>query len=423
MTHAQVYSNDHNYVSERTYANENKHYDNVQYYDSGGRMEQMIQVNHTPSGASLVTHFNYNTLDNPIGHISPIPVSGNGRYSYSYSPKSPEDNPYSDSDCHIPSTYIEYDWRPDQRIICSTRAGVDKYQRQEYAANSKACPIFRFIVGTDAVIKSGTYPDGEIAVSTVCDEDTHKYISFMDKRGRCIMTRRVNDNENLDTYYVYDNYDNLCYVLTPECTAAFNYRQSDTDDILKNYAYIYKYDNSNRCIYLKKPSSEPIYYVYDRSGQLIFCQDGNLRQMGFWCFTIPDRLGRTAISGICSNNISYRSPENISSTIIRAEKRYSSEKYLGYIISGIELNDCEVLSASYYDDYSFMDMSGYSRLRDISPKTGRLSRGLLTGTYNATLGQRVNGYKITSIYYDAMSRQSKTISMTDKGLSMTIATE
>ncbi len=422
MAHAQVYSNDHNYVSERIYAYVNKHYDNVQYYDSGGRMEQMILVNHTPSGASLVTHFNYNTLDNPIGHINPMPISGNGTYSYSHLPESPEDNPYSDSDCNVPSTYIEYDWRPDQRIIYSTRAGADGYQWQEYATNGKACPIFRFIAGTDAVIKSGTYPDGEIAVSTACDEDKHKSMSFTDKRGRCIMTRRINGDENLDTYYVYDDYNNLCYVLTPECTAAFNYRQSDTDDILKNYAYIYKYDNVNRCIYMKRPSSEPVYYVYDKSGQLIFCQDGNLRQQGLWCFTIPDRIGRTAISGICSNSISYLNPESISSAIIRAEKAYGSEKNLGYVISGVALDSSEVLSASYYDDYSFMDISSYSSLRNISPKTG-MSRGLLTGTYNAVLGQGINGYKITSIYYDAMSRPNRTISMTDKGISMTVTAE
>ena len=49
-----------------------------------------------------------------------------------------------------------------------------------------------------------------------------------------------------DTYYVYDNIGNLCYVLPPKLSeAAASGPVSDTE--IDELAYVYRYDGHNRC--------------------------------------------------------------------------------------------------------------------------------------------------------------------------------
>lgn len=48
------------------------------------------------------------------------------------------------------------------------------------------------------------------------DHDTdHTYVEFKDKQGRLLLKRNFNAGEAHDTYYVYDNYNNLSYVIPP----------------------------------------------------------------------------------------------------------------------------------------------------------------------------------------------------------------
>lgn len=63
----------------------------------------------------------------------------------------------------------------------------------------------------------------------------------------------MNGNDPHDTYTVYDDYGNVCFVLPPP--AADGLTEEGVYDarsaILQNYAYIYRYDKYNRCIYKK----------------------------------------------------------------------------------------------------------------------------------------------------------------------------
>lgn len=85
---------------------------------------------------------------------------------------------------------------------------------------------------------------------------------------------------------------------------------------MRQYAYIYRYDGFNRCIYKKLPGCEPVYYIYDKAGRLILSQDGEQRSKGEWMFTLPDILGRTVLSGICKNSLDYRS-KPLEGTIVK----------------------------------------------------------------------------------------------------------
>ncbi|MBQ8243133.1 MAG: hypothetical protein IJZ40_06660 [Bacteroidaceae bacterium] len=70
----------------------------------------------------------------------------------------------------------------------------------------------------------------------------------------------MNGTEQLDTYYVYDDYGHLCFVLQP--------MYQKTAD-LSLYAFQYKYDERNRCIWKKLSGAEHILYEYNDYDQLV----------------------------------------------------------------------------------------------------------------------------------------------------------
>ncbi|MDC1829680.1 hypothetical protein [Bacteroides uniformis] len=61
--------------------------------------------------------------------------------------------------------------------------------------------------------KSGNCSSGNLYIVRTTDEDRNVSCLFTDKLGRMVLQRRVIGSDNHDTYYVYDNRDNLRFVL------------------------------------------------------------------------------------------------------------------------------------------------------------------------------------------------------------------
>ena len=86
----------------------------------------------------------------------------------------------------------------------------------------------------------GNYRPASLYVTMQTDEDGNVSYVFTDMRGKQILTRQLSDNISHDTYYIYDDLDNLRFVLSPM------YQQKADIDL---YAYQYRYDDRGRCIY------------------------------------------------------------------------------------------------------------------------------------------------------------------------------
>ena len=104
------------------------------------------------------------------------------------------------------------------------------------------------------------YAAGMLQVVKTTDEDGNISYTFTDKQGRTVLTRQMNGTEQLDTYFVYDVKGNLCFVLQPMYQTTAN---------LGLYAFQYRYDNRNRCIWKKLPGAEYISYEYNDYDQLV----------------------------------------------------------------------------------------------------------------------------------------------------------
>ena len=102
---------------------------------------------------------------------------------------------------------------------------------------------------------------GQLSVIKTTDEDLNVSYTFTDEMGHVVLTRQMKGSETHDTYYVYDDKGNLCFVLQPMYQSSAN---------LDLYAFQYKYDGLNRCIWKKLPGAGYVEMVYDNADRLDF---------------------------------------------------------------------------------------------------------------------------------------------------------
>ena len=76
------------------------------------------------------------------------------------------------------------------------------------------------------------------------NEDGVRVTTYSDVTGKKILERRGSSN---DTYYVYDRYDRLAYVLMPE------YQNENDLDLLEKRAFLYEYDAKGNNTIKKSP--------------------------------------------------------------------------------------------------------------------------------------------------------------------------
>ena len=272
--------------------------------------------------------------------------------------------------------------------------------------------------------KSGNYNTDQLFVTKMRDEDGNEAYEFKDKIGRVLLTRQMNGATGHGTYYVYDNFDNLVFVLPPLAADALTANATwsiESNTVLENYAYAYRYDHRNRCIYKKLPGADPVYYRYDKADRLIFSQDGEQRAENatLWAFSIPDVLGRIVLQGTCK----VTSPDNIANTTAKAEYKENvasgNFRQYGYSVSGLPvMTDIKVLQVNYYDDYRFKRLSpfsahsadfGYSTPAGFENKRYGTdadlisTKGLLTGSLTALLDYS-NELLGSVFYYDKKAR-------------------
>ena len=156
----------------------------------------------------------------------------------------------------------------------------------------------------------------------------------------------------------------------------------------------------------KLPGCDAVRYVYDKADRLIFVQDGNLKGQGRWCFTIPDALGRTVLSGLCSE------PLPVDGSAVEAEFT-GSGSYKGYAVkvggTVRALSGSRLLTVNYYDNYDFLGKNGFpayaydSSMESSGYGTKSDARGMLTGSVTGLAGDGA-GQLYSVVYYDRRSR-------------------
>jgi RHS repeat-associated protein len=123
----------------------------------------------------------------------------------------------------------------------------------------------------DNVVVNGFYGVNSLMKTTITNENGKFTHVFKDKLGRVVLTRKILNGGNVDTYNVYDDYGQLIMVIPPGAIEANTYA------IKLSLAFCYKYDNQNRLCRKKVPSADWQKFFYDKRDFLTLVQDGNMR--------------------------------------------------------------------------------------------------------------------------------------------------
>jgi hypothetical protein len=430
----------------------------VQYFDGLGRPIQTVLKGITPAKADLVTYHEYDPFGREGRSWLPVIASGNnGAFMTlaNYKTKSLatyNNTTYNAAADSVAYTYPVYEASPLNRVLEQYGPGLDwktnkKAIHTGFLANkgksgtawtdadSLVCGKYVLIDSKTTVsfFRTDNYAANELYVTRTRDEDGNTGYEFKNKFGQVILTRQINAGKSFDTNYIYDKYGNLRAVLPPEASAkllsaAATAPWPETNEDLKNYAYLYKYNDRNRCIWKKLPGCEPVYFIYDIGNRLIYTQDGENRKAGVWQFTIPDVFGRVVLTGTCKNSLDYAADWFLlDGTLVKGTYNPARTTIANsYTISGITLVSPVFLSANFYDGYEFLGMtgvpndantqyvaeSGYGACYgDHQAANKYKSKGLLTGTLTAQMnadGTVSSTYLYSVMYYDNRGRLIQT---------------
>ncbi|UQB69787.1 DUF6443 domain-containing protein [Epilithonimonas zeae] len=319
-----------NYIYTRTYlapvTQSNNYAPQIQgitYFDGLGRPKQNIAIKSTPSGKDLVTPIVYDGFGRPYLDVLPIPLSsksseihpgidqnsGSSFYgSYAYSEKKLENSPL---DRVLEQYGPGEDWRT-----------YSKRNLFDYGTNN-GNEVLKFVTNTSwstganiSILSLATgnyYTQATLYKNKITDEDDNISYEFKNGQGQTLLIRKMlTATESADTYYIYNEYDQLAFVISPKAsdkvkTQLAGANLGETGELLAELSYQYRYDGRNRLVEKKLPGKGWEYMVYDKQDRLVATQDAELGKDKKWLVTKYDQFGRVAYTGMFVSTQAYGS--------------------------------------------------------------------------------------------------------------------
>jgi len=418
---------------------------NVTYFDGLGRAIQSIGIKQSKTEKDIITFIDYNDKGQQEKTYLPyVPTTSgsDGLYRtdaltktnsfYNRSVYGNTTNPYSQKTIEtsplnriLEQTAPGNDWAKTTTILAkgysdghtikfeydTNLTGIKQYSVSLSFANNTYTPtlvddgIFAISELTKTITKNENWEDGD-GVKYTTEEYKNKIGQVILKRtyGTSVVGGTSQTNVAHDTYYVYDDYGNLTYVLPP----LMNGSTANLDDL----GYQYKYDDLNRLVEKKIPGKGWEYIVYDKLDRPILTQDAMQRATYKWLFTKYDAFGRPAYTGLMTQNVSRPS---LQSTVTATSSQYVTKQGASTTIAGTIIyynntafpttNITELYTINYYDNYTF-DLAGSVQPASVGTIYGKTLtsnvKGLPTGVKVRVL--ETSNWITTITYYDDLAK-------------------
>jgi RHS repeat-associated protein len=451
----------------------------VQYFDGLGRPLQTVQVKGSTGVKDVVQPFMYDQFDREAQKYLPY-VAGTSDGSYKadaltsgagiFNFYNPTGTPITQTQLaggipHITTPYASTIFEPSPlNRVTEQGAPGDTWQpnasnpdlshtsRIAYGSNdatdiSAVASTFKVMLykvniaadGTRTLANAGTnaYVAGQLYVTITKDENWQTadlragtVQEFKNKDGQVVLKRAFNkkpDNniEVLSTYYVYDDFGLLCYVLPPGASPdEGNVNQTTLDHL----CYQYRYDERNRLIEKKLPGKGKEFMVYNKQDQVVMVQDAGQRSTANqqWMVAKYDALGRVVVTGLYTHagstaNTEYRAAMQ---TVVSADLNFWEIRISGgngyntaaglYRAYPTTLNT--TLSVIYYDTYDIPNLpSTYDKHLEatVSSRSNGLQTASLIKVLDGTTGSTDMLWNVN--YYDDEGQNIRSFSQHFKG--------
>ncbi len=360
----------------------------ISYFDGLGRPKQNIAIKSTPGKNDVVTKIEYDAFGRSEKDFLPMPQQGSSNSSYYgsvsesvgaslygagpyYSKKDIENSPLD----RINATTAPGEWSTNGKKIHFDYQTNGLNEVLNFITNTPTPSTGQLIRSTLSLIPSFYYLPGTLYKNQVTDEDDNISYEYKNGRGQVILVRKMLTSSNpVDTYYIYNEYDQLAFVLPPLASDAVKNNLSGIDlssdgNTLAELSYQYRYDARGRLAEKKLPGKglNPEtgewnwdLMVYDNQDRLVMTQDANLKKLNQWLFTKYDQFGRVAYTGITSesrsrSDIQITLNDKGSNNVTRTSSSFAQPGLLVYYDNDATKNYpntiTKLLSVNYYDTY------------------------------------------------------------------------
>jgi RHS repeat-associated protein len=346
----------------------------TQYFDGLGRPIQTVVKGISPNGYDMVSAQIYDGFGREqFKYLSYVSATSDGNFKL---------NTFSEQNSSLKSFYNPTNATNGEKFFYSETAfepsplnradtvfaagnswvGRNVGIKQQYQVNAADDSVVIWNIAFTAGATptgAGYYAAGRLHKNVTVDERGYKVVEYQDLQGKVILKKvQVSTGSSLYnghtgwycTYYVYDDLDNLRFVIQPKATVwlktnnwVFDATIWRNSTIAKELCFSYEYDTRKRMNYKRVPGGGEVWMVYDARDRLVMTQDSALRAQGKWLYTDYDSLNRPVITGIWTStgDISYH--QNLAASSITYPT--PSSNYT-------------VLTQIYYDDYSWVSSSG-----------------------------------------------------------------
>ncbi|MCW3466429.1 RHS repeat-associated core domain-containing protein [Chitinophaga nivalis] len=468
----------------------------VSYFDGLGRLQQSTVIQNSPGKKDIIAPLEYDVYGRVVKQRLPyadLSATAPGSFrAGTYADQATFFSPANSTNPDVvkdnfPFEQQQLEFSPLNRSVekgatgQTWQPGSGHTIKTGYAVNTAADAVKRWSIGynADALPTSGNYQEGELYKNITTDEHGKQLIEFTDKEGKLILRKiqwansPVNPHTDyLCTYYVYDDFNNLRFVIPPKAAAALSgtWSFNGLADVAAELCFSMEYDERGRLIRKKIPGAGLQEMVYDVRDRLVCSQDGNLKAKEQWLTRFYDSQNRITMTALYQSKATRAALQaDLNTTPITAaidfifpgiadlviatynqEDKFEATNSVTFengfdagspatftadinptLTAGttttnatatltIDPKDLTPLTYTFYDHYNYtgalpLEPADLTKLQPGASTTAEtvttyssMTHGMVTGTKRRILG--TTQFLTSSIYYDDKGRQIQTVS-------------
>ena len=329
------------------------------YFDGLGRPVQTVSKKSTWREGDLVTPKTYDEYGREAFSYGPyaIKLGSNGDF---------KTNPFASQASYYKTTfsdsftysYTRFEASPLNRPVATyasgySWAGEGRGVTMDYLFNTVSDSVRRWTISSNIPATSARYGTGQLQKTVTTDEHGKQVIEYKDAEGQVVLKKvQLADTPAgahagwLCTYYVYNDLNELVFVLQPTAVEQLiNNSWTFSGNTLQELCFKYTYDERHRMTMKKVPGAGEVHMVYDARDRLVMTQDSAQRDSAKWMVMQYDALNRPVKTYLWNNSSS------------RATHQASASGTTAYpTLSGTYV----LLTETYYDHYNWLGGTGIS---------------------------------------------------------------